>query len=285
MLRSVLSVFKADADAGFCCQRRFDTASLHSGPPRRRASTWTRHSSVSCNSMRRAANTMVLLLLLLKLFFVAQPEPAQEPAVLADENFVRTFIDTQAVGCNHVAETVLNEGSRRALVSSPLDHPQAAVVGVGGQFVICANCTDAAAVYWLDPKHVLHHIAQCSMCGRNLCSKLTKLSPDQKAKYTAGSQFSCGMAHFPPPPPPPVPPPPSPPRWIKPGQSRPPTYECCSKAHPTFGCDWTGVNDFIDASGSLPDVVPYTRKTYGGWPGDPSWMAAGCEIPCDPAFS
>jgi hypothetical protein len=40
------------------------------------------------------------------------------------------------------------------------------------------------------------------------------------------------------------------------------------------------VNDsYIDATGSLPDVVPYTRKTYGGWPGDPSWMAAGCEIP------
>ena len=31
---------------------------------------------------------------------------------------------------------------------------------------------------------------------------------------------------------------------------------------------------FVDSSGSLPDVVPYSRKTYGGWPGDPSWMAS-----------
>lgn len=106
------------------------------------------------------------------------------------------------------------------------------------------------------------------------------------------------------------------PTWkLSPGQSRPPTYECCSKQHPTFGCDWTGVNDsFADTRGALPDVVPYSRKTYGGtcpipddprmrephswhgwypaqadsspstaayagWPGDPSWMAAAAEIP------
>ena len=47
-------------------------------------------------------------------------------------------------------------------------------------------------------------------------------------------------------------------RSFPPGQSRPPTYECCSRQKPTFGCDWTGTNDsFIDARGSLPDVCPY----------------------------
>eukprot|EP00946_MAST-07B_sp_MAST-7B-sp1_P000380 g380.t1 len=59
---------------------------------------------------------------------------------------------------------------------------------------------------------------------------------------------------------------------------RPPTYQCCSRAHPTFGCDWTGTN-FSDVHGSLPDVVPYSRKTYGGWPGDPTWGAAAAVIP------
>jgi len=59
---------------------------------------------------------------------------------------------------------------------------------------------------------------------------------------------------------------------------RPPTYECCSKAHPTFGCDWTGTN-FTDVAGSLPDVVPYSRKTYGGWPGDPTWGVAAAVLP------
>lgn len=59
---------------------------------------------------------------------------------------------------------------------------------------------------------------------------------------------------------------------------RPSTYECCSRAHPTFGCDWTGTN-FTDVHGSLPDVVPYSRKTYGGWPGDPTWGAAAAVIP------
>eukprot|EP01051_Picozoa_sp_SAG22_P004323 SAG22_NODE_229_length_14598_cov_13.257052_4_plen_687_part_00 len=191
------------------------------------------------------------------------------------ENFIRTFLDTQAVGCNHVAEAVLNEGSRPALGSSLL--PQEEAEAVGGRFVICPNCTDAVAVYFLDTKQVLHHIAQCALCNRNLCAKMGKISPKQKAILPVGSQFTCDMAHFPSPSPPPPPPPP---HWIRPGQSRPPTYECCSKEHPTFGCDWTGVNDsFIDATGALPDVVPYTRKTYGGWPGDPSWMAAGCEIP------
>ena len=59
---------------------------------------------------------------------------------------------------------------------------------------------------------------------------------------------------------------------------RPPTYECCSHAHPTFGCDWTGTN-FTDIAGSLPDVVPYSRKTYGGWPGDPTWGVAAAVLP------
>ena len=116
--------------------------------------------------------------------------------------------------------------------------------------------------------------AQCSLCGHDLCANLTQITPAQERSLTIGPQFTCDMADFPPPPPPP------PPHYIQPGRSRPPTYECCSREKPTFGCDWTGTNDsFIDARGSLPDVVPYTRKTYGGWPGDPSWMAAGCEIP------
>ena len=59
---------------------------------------------------------------------------------------------------------------------------------------------------------------------------------------------------------------------------RPPTYECCSLKHPTFGCDWTGTN-FSEVVGSLPDVVPYSRKTYGGWPGDPTWGVAAVVLP------
>lgn len=170
------------------------------------------------------------------------------------ENFVRTFIDTQDVGCNHVAETVLNDNSGRRVTASAL------AVG-NGKFVICHNCTDPAKVYWLDANHTLHHIAGCQMCNHNLCADLTAITPEEKRSCTSGSDFSCQMAGFPPPPPPP------PPHFIQPGRSRPPTYECCSRAKPTFGCDWTGVNDsFIDAHGSLPDVVPYTRKTYGGWP-------------------
>jgi alpha-L-rhamnosidase len=59
---------------------------------------------------------------------------------------------------------------------------------------------------------------------------------------------------------------------------RPPTYQCCSRAQPTFGCDWTGTN-FSEVRGALPDVIPYSRKTFGGWPGDPTWGAAAAVIP------
>ena len=62
------------------------------------------------------------------------------------------------------------------------------------------------------------------------------------------------------------------------GPARPRTYTCCSRAAPTFGCDWTGTN-FSDMRGALPDVVPYEKKTYGGWPGDPSWHIAAAVIP------
>ena len=30
----------------------------------------------------------------------------------------------------------------------------------------------------------------------------------------------------------------------------------------------------MNATGSLPDVVPYEVKPYGGWPGDFIWQAA-----------
>jgi len=61
---------------------------------------------------------------------------------------------------------------------------------------------------------------------------------------------------------------------------RPAVYECCSVKNPSFGCDWHGVNDsFKDDAGSMPDVVPYSRKPYGGWPGDPTWGIATVEIP------
>lgn len=60
---------------------------------------------------------------------------------------------------------------------------------------------------------------------------------------------------------------------------RPPTYQCCDHAHPSFGCSWTGTNFSGPLPGALPDVVPYTLKPYGGWPGDPSWALAGSYIP------
>jgi hypothetical protein len=62
------------------------------------------------------------------------------------------------------------------------------------------------------------------------------------------------------------------------GNTRPVSYECCSVSVPTFGCDFTGTN-FTDMTGGLPDVVPYEKKGYGAWPGDPSWIAAAAVVP------
>ena len=47
-----------------------------------------------------------------------------------------------------------------------------------------------------------------------------------------------------------------------------------------FGCSCPTSTDcnFTHTSGALPDVVPY-HNPYGGWPGDPSWGAAGAVIP------
>ena len=60
---------------------------------------------------------------------------------------------------------------------------------------------------------------------------------------------------------------------------RPSDYQCCNAEAPTFGCDATGTNFTSDTAGSLPDVVPYGKKTYGGWPGDPTWAIAPVIIP------
>jgi len=35
------------------------------------------------------------------------------------------------------------------------------------------------------------------------------------------------------------------------------------------------------AHGALADVIPFTH--VGGWPGDPSWMAAGVVVPWEVA--
>mmetsp|Transcript_19634 Transcript_19634/g.52347 ORF Transcript_19634/g.52347 Transcript_19634/m.52347 type:complete len:977 (-) Transcript_19634:139-3069(-) len=58
-----------------------------------------------------------------------------------------------------------------------------------------------------------------------------------------------------------------------------PWYNCCNPNVHFFGCNFHGVaDDFNDSTGSLPDVTPYF-KLYGGWPGDPSWGAAGVVLP------
>ena len=56
-------------------------------------------------------------------------------------------------------------------------------------------------------------------------------------------------------------------------------YQCCDFKHPTFGCNDKGTNFSGSVYGALPDVVPYSKKTYGGWPGDPSWQVAAAIIP------
>ena len=62
--------------------------------------------------------------------------------------------------------------------------------------------------------------------------------------------------------------------------SAPPVdYQCCDFNHVTFGCSDTGTNFSSGTTGALPDVVPYSKKTYGGWPGDPSWQVASAIIP------
>ena len=63
---------------------------------------------------------------------------------------------------------------------------------------------------------------------------------------------------------------------------RPPTYECCDEAAVTFGCAWDPSGrdpDFAVMADSLPDVVPYEKKTYDGWPGDAPWHSAAVIIP------
>eukprot|EP01051_Picozoa_sp_SAG22_P012435 SAG22_NODE_1293_length_4847_cov_1.996841_3_plen_321_part_00 len=101
---------------------------------------------------------------------------------------------------------------------------------VPGRFVVCSSCHPSPQmagiyVYWLSnvtadqPKQVLHQIASCSMCGRNLCSFCTgnncskdhEISPvhpqarvpmglEGRKKWTApefahplGSPFECCM--------------------------------------------------------------------------------------------
>ena len=58
--------------------------------------------------------------------------------------------------------------------------------------------------------------------------------------------------------------------------------ECCESTRSSFGCSFTCPSsedcNFTNTVGALPDVVPY-HNPYGGWPGDPSWGAAGAVIP------
>eukprot|EP00750_Incisomonas_marina_P009219 INCI15853.1.p1 GENE.INCI15853.1~~INCI15853.1.p1 ORF type:complete len:956 (+),score=122.30 INCI15853.1:192-3059(+) len=65
---------------------------------------------------------------------------------------------------------------------------------------------------------------------------------------------------------------------IEPAQV-PVDYQCCDFQNVTFGCSETGTNFSSGTAGALPDVVPYSKKTYGGWPGDPSWQVAAAIIP------
>lgn len=67
--------------------------------------------------------------------------------------------------------------------------------------------------------------------------------------------------------------PPSAPWW----QAMPNHYQCCGTAN-RFGCNKPG-SDPLNASGMLPDVIPFAWAPIGGWPGDPSWMLASVAIP------
>jgi len=100
-----------------------------------------------------------------------------------------------------------------------------------GLFVRCDACHPSDPVYWLanttspgsdEPprRQVLHHIASCSMCGRNLCTfchggencshDQHDISPQFLADHPPGSPFECcmlpGDPSAPCAPPPPVPP-------------------------------------------------------------------------------
>jgi hypothetical protein len=54
---------------------------------------------------------------------------------------------------------------------------------------------------------------------------------------------------------------------------------CCTPAHKSFGCDFTGIPNgtFADTGGSVADVVPFMY--VGGWPGDPSWGSISSVLP------
>lgn len=56
-----------------------------------------------------------------------------------------------------------------------------------------------------------------------------------------------------------------------------PPHELCCGEQKRFGC--TPGHTPVNASGSVPDVVPFPWGPIGGFPGDPSWMAAACTIP------
>ena len=56
-----------------------------------------------------------------------------------------------------------------------------------------------------------------------------------------------------------------------------PPHELCCGEQKRFGC--TPGRTPVNASGSVPDVVPFPWGPIGGFPGDPSWMAAACTIP------
>eukprot|EP00759_Apiculatamorpha_spiralis_P047217 PhF_6_TR43008/c0_g1_i1/m.65712/K05989/ramA; alpha-L-rhamnosidase len=66
------------------------------------------------------------------------------------------------------------------------------------------------------------------------------------------------------------------PTFVEGNDQRPPGYICCGN-YTSFGCQ-AGLTP-MNATGSLPDVVPYEKKSIGGWPGDWIWQAAGEVIP------